>query len=298
MPPLTPKPNQSEATEFSHRRRERPNKVLLEFSGLTMGPQACARRRGSTIRSSFTSLIRCISALPISRDSSPWPTPPWPMPACRFGNQNIITISGDRSPASANPISEPDRPDSATATHRRLAIRRSRPWARPRAISLVRISPRHFHRIRPDTAALAARSSKRYEDFRDQQHRVHLCLRRIQRRDQRQRRQRASLHAAQLREFLPGGRRKRPEPDLSRHPLVVRQNPGDRPGPQRGELRLRPRLHPGQQKVILVSQHRRRAVLFTHADRRSFVRDLANAMPLSAREDERINYPFRGSARR
>ena len=49
----------------------------------------------------------------------------------------------------------------------------------------------------------------------------------------------AAAAAAHVHDALAGGGRERPEPDLSRHPLVVRQDRGHRAGPAHRELRLR-----------------------------------------------------------
>ena len=66
--------------------------------------------------------------------------------------------------------------------------------------------------------------------LRNRRHRLHVRVGRVQRRDARQPGQPAPADPAQLRIAVGSRGGERPEPDLSRHPLVVRQDRGDRAG--------------------------------------------------------------------
>ena len=60
------------------------------------------------------------------------------------------------------------------------------------------------------------------------------------------------LHAAQFLRSFTGGGRERPEPDLSRNSLVIRQDRGHRAGSTRRGLRVRSRLHAVASLIVLV----------------------------------------------
>ncbi|MDC4204685.1 MAG: vanadium-dependent haloperoxidase [Candidatus Manganitrophus sp.] len=79
----------------------------------------------------------------------------------------------------------------------------------------------------------------------DRQYSLHLRVGRVQRRDAGQRRKRPPAPPAQLLDPLPGRGRERTEPNLSRYPLVVRQNRRDYPGPARGRFCVQERLRAG-----------------------------------------------------
>ena len=78
--------------------------------------------------------------------------------------------------------------------------------------------------------------------LRHRSNRVHVRLRRVQRRDPRQQRQHSAAAPPQLHSSVAGRRRERPEPHLPRHPLVVRQERRDHAGRADRGLRVLPHL--------------------------------------------------------
>ena len=80
------------------------------------------------------------------------------------------------------------------------------------------------------------------EFYGTDRHRVHVRLGRVERRDAGERRHDPAAGAAAVLIALGGRRGERPEPHLPRHPLVVRQDRGHRPGTAGGELRLQERV--------------------------------------------------------
>ena len=163
---------------------------------------------------------------------------------CDLGIEILLSISGGRSPASANPIAGTGPTGLGDGNPGTIGDVTFTRWARRRAISPGPNFTPPFPAYPSGHAGFGGALFQILRRFYGtDRHPVHLRLRRVQRRDARQQRQRPPAHAAQLSVAFAGGRRKRPEPHLSRHPLGLRQDRKASPGPARRRLRLRSRLY-------------------------------------------------------
>ena len=154
-------------------------------------------------------------------------TPQWPMPVSQSGSRSTTTNSGVRSPGSAKPMRTRRYRSRETAIRRRSPILPFTPLGRARPSNLT--GPNFTPPFPAYPSGHAGFGGALFQVpaplLRSRQHRVHVRFRRAQRRDTRPRGQPFGRFSPRhFRSLSQAGGGERAEPDLPRHPLVVRQD--------------------------------------------------------------------------